>query len=103
MSEKEVKTTIGDGEAIEAATVIPVQNEESKVKEDVVEVEEVAVAKPKALPTLYVRNLNEKIKLEGKCNQTLSFDFYFFYRTSNQLVPSLFDLRRSDLSEVARD
>jgi len=24
MSEKEVKTTIGDGEAIEAATVIPV-------------------------------------------------------------------------------
>jgi hypothetical protein len=43
--------------------------------------------------TLYVRNLNDKIKIEGKRRLILKR-----FRDAKEPLPSVFDARRSDLS-----
>ena len=52
-----------------------------------------AVKPPQKVPTLYVRNLNDKLKVEGKSSSICLTLHFFIFRNASQPVYALFDLR----------
>ena len=72
--------------------------------------EEVKVAKPEQIPTLYLRNLNDKIKLEGKHSKSvfLSYELRLTfcssnYRDASQSVYAFFNVWGDRASPYAPD